>query len=1118
MTITTKIVYEDFQTVEFSLTSTESIQYNKYDIRVRHADTVLDGSGGSVRIAIATVTKSKSFTLSSIPTLFPIPTTSTMTSGELYTATIRVHDDSGVWVSLPTCEFYYDTRTFTVDPVDVSSLVVDSSHNFVTTAPVVRVDDGVAVTLLASDDAFFSYFRYNTVIMSCADVSTEQDHVSTHYDLHVISYNQPYVWNVDGLPDQTAYELWGAINHALTNPSGNGWTFDASTEDYKYIVPEILPSFDITTSDSYGYYLENPIASVTLGDVSGTISTNAITFSIDNISSYEIYPFQSITFELKNVSGSTLFSKTFTSPSNDDDEYIVYAAGSNADAAFITAVTNGLVNGETYNCNITLNFTDTGIYSPLQYRTTVVPDEFNDELEPIVVASVVNSWQADPTEGNGLVVSFMKTDQFLGIDSALGANQFPANLDAYGDTYVFAEYSVTVDASNWSSWHTLDGGSIYQGGVSYTTDANLNDGRYLIPKHTSSSTVGSDQTPVYIYAEIPDQDQYQLVKVRLTLQTDNTSFVEDKRVSTIMYVDPVNTATYPVADASFRYFPKPVAHNFSNDKPIIDSIDSNNVLFLVPVSVPPFFMSNVTTSGGTSGTASVVTNYTPNASYNDVQDDVSGLSYLPALSSFQLTVSYVCDENPAIYTVDVNMTVQQQGFPSSSFNISACTWSNANQEIDYTLIINATTTSVDRMDGWNLYTKLSSEADSAFVSYGNLLRGNPYGLVQNVDLFDEYPDYSVIDVKFVATRSLYLASDNYENQVETVDGLLDVVDSESTQIINLPDTPLPPPVADDITLSNTIYDVYGSRSATLSVTLPENAIGVRIVNGLNTYETTSVDIALPPTPTLFPYTIEYEYNSMVDGDIVSVYSAATTVSFTSGVSNRGVPVIVSKELVSGVVFNVAYTSSNTGSYSNSVLTSDVYLDLTPDVNVGSDVGSVNLAAYQGSEVSMYVKDTFVSTYTVGGVDTTSTQVIDSDPVAVNLASNPKIVESSIAITSSRSSLQFSVNNYGTPFLDRILVVVAQDATDNEGDVGTYALAMFENTAGFTVAGSPYTNTIGATGTLSVIEISGTGMEMTTSFQFTPASDFSSAPANVVIHVSNSDEGSDSCAIANWEPL
>lgn len=1406
MTITTKIVYEDFQTVEFSLTSTESIQYNKYDIRVRHADTVLDGSGGSVRIAIATVTKSKSFTLSSLPTLFPIPTNSTMTSGELYTATIRVHDASGVWVSLPTCEFYYDTRTFTVDPVDVSSLVIDASYNFVTTAPVVRWDDGVVANpeVLLSTDPLFNYFSFDTVTMSCADVSTEPDHVSTHYDLGEILYGEEYAWNVNGLPVQTAYELWGAIIHALTDPSGNGWTFDASANDYKYIVPEIAPSFDITTSDTYGYYLENPTVTLTLGDVSGTISTNAIKIVIDNISSYEVYPFQSITFELNDVSdNSTLFSKTFDTSGN---EYIVYAT----DTAFITAVDNGLVNGEAYNCNITLNFTDTDVYSPPQSRSTEVQDTFEDILEPISVAQVVNSWQLNSDEGNGLVVTFMKTNQFLGNDSALGENQFAANLDAYGDTYVLAEYSVYND--NWSSWQTLDGGSIFQGAITYATNESVNDGRYLIPKHTSSAVLGSAQSPVYIYTEIPDQDQYKLVKVRLTLQTDNTSFLESKRISdpmyvdpvsaatypdedasfryfpapaahdytidvpfitsisvldvvnfsvpasippyfksvitttgsgadfgsaaetnysgdnvviydtavtglsypvsytgatfqisvkyvylenstietasnshTIqqqgllpvtvasvvnswqvdpaqgaglvvtfmktaqfmgtsstgynldlssnqatvlaeynvldasgnltawmpldggsiwqgavlyatdaqnadgvyavpqdtssaalgsaqspvyiyaeipdqaqcplvqvrltlqtdssaydpliaqldpkeapiqlsepMYVDPVSTATYPVADASFRYFLKPAAHDFTNDKPIIDSIDgSGNVLFLVPVSVPPFFSSQVTTSvGGASGTASVVSNDTPDASFNYLSDDVSGLSYLPEVnSSLDLTVSYVSDENTVIYTVPTSMTVQKQGFPSGSFNISACSWNNVNQQIDYTLLINATATTVDRMDGWNLYTKLSTDTD--FDSYGNLLITNE-ALTQNVDLSGNYPDYSTIDVKFVATRSLYLASDNYESQVETVDGLLDVVDFKSTQIINLPDTALPPPVAADITLTNIIYNslTLTTQYATLSVTLPANAIGTRITEPDTTQHSSSntvynfSGIILLATPTAITYTVEFEYDSMVDGGNVSVYSAATNVSFTSGVSNRGAPVIVSKDRVSSAVFNVAYTSSNTGSYSNSVLTSDVYVDVDGSNNdVGTDDGSVNLSSYEGSEVDIYVKDSFSSTYTVAGSEYQTVQVINSAPVTLILAANPAINETSITITS--SYLQFSVNNNGTPFIDRVLVVVAQDATTDENDLGTYSLAMFENTAGFTVADSPYANTLsGPAHTLSVIGIYGTtGMEMTTLFQFIPASTFSSAPANVVIHVSNAVEGSDSCAIA-----
>ena len=1109
MTITTQIVYEDFQNVEFSLTSTGSIQYKKYDIRVCRPDTVLDGSGGSVRIAIATVTKHKSFTRSSTPTLFPIPTNSTMTNGGLYTATIRVCDASGVWVNLPTGEFYYDTRTFSVDPVNVSSLVIDGSYNFVTSAPVVRVDNGETENpdLLLSDDPFFDYFRFNTVIMSCASISTEPDHVSTQYDLGEISYGEEYVWNVNSLPSQRAYELWGAITNARTDPSGNGWTIDASTDGYKYIVPDIVPSFDITTSDTYGYNLVNPTVTLTLGDVSGEISPDPIKIVIDNFSSYEVYPFQSITFELSDVSG-LLFSKTFDTSGN---EYIVSAT----DPAFADAVDNGLlVNGEVYNCNITLNFTDTDVYSPPQSRSTEVQDTFEDFLEPIDVASVVNSWQLNPDENNGLVISFMKTNQFL------GDSDFPANLDAHGDTYVFAEYSV-YDNDEWSGWQTLDGGFISQcaiDDITYDTDTDINDGRYLIPKHISSAALGSAQDPVYIYAEIADQDQYPLVKVRLTLQTDNTSFLESNRTSDPMYVDPVSTAIYPVTDASFRYFPPPAPHDFTNDKPIIDSIDSNNVLFLVPVYVPPFFSSQVTTSvGGASGTASVVSNDT----FNYLRDDVSGLSYLPEVnSSFFLNVSYVYDENTVIYTVLRSMTVQKQGFPSDSFDITACSWDNVNQEIDYTLLINATATTVDRMDGWNLYTKLST--DTEFDSYGNLRITNPT-MTRSVDLSGNYPDYSLIDVKFVATRSLYLASNNYDSQVETVNGLLDVVDSESTQIINLPDTALPPPVAADITLTNIIYNSLTPLTpqyATLTVTKPANAIGTRITEPGLTHSSSSAvyifrgSIELSDEPSSFTYTVEYEYDSVVDGENVSVYSDATTVSFTSGVSNRGAPVIVSKNRVSSTVFNVVYTSSNNGNY-DSVLTSAVYVNGN---NVGTDdgstdEGSVNLSSYEGSAVNIYVEDSFLYTYTVNSDSYTDTQVINSPTVTLILATNPAINETSITITS--SDLQFSVNNNGAPFIDRVLVVVAQDATNVEGDQGTYSLAMFENTTGFgfTVAGSPYVNTLSDLAhTLSVNEISGTGMEMTTLFRFTPALPFSPAPANIVIYVSNAVEGSDSCAI------
>ena len=138
---------------------------------------------------------------------------------------------------------------------------------------------------------------------------------------------------------------------------------------------------------------------------------------------------------------------------------------------------------------------------------------------------------------------------------------------------------------------------------------------------------------------------------------------------------------------SFRYFPLPILNDFSSNAPVIVGIDSGNVLFNVPVSVPPYFASSVYPSGvigdTVSGSTSPVTNpgAVLDASDNAVLDEdgnyiysyssgvVSGLSYAPtADSSFQLNVVYVYSE----YTGDyfpmpvAQMTVQQQGFPSSS--------------------------------------------------------------------------------------------------------------------------------------------------------------------------------------------------------------------------------------------------------------------------------------------------------------------------------------------------------------------------------------------------------------------------------------------------------------------
>jgi len=754
-------------------------------------------------------------------------------------------------------------------------------------------------------------------------------------------------------------------------------------------------------------------------------------------------------------------------------------------------------------------------------------------LLPVTTANVVNSWQLNPAHGDGLVVSFKKTVQFMGNSSA------SYNLDASGNqATVMAEYRVKDASGNWSVWHKLSGGSIAQGSVTFSTNAANTNGVYAVPQHRSSAAAGSAQADVTIYAEIPDRDLYQLVQVRVTLLTESTEYdplitqlnpqEAPIQLSDIKVVEPVATATYPdaVNVPSFRHFPAPAKHDFAVDVPFITDIVTDVVAFSVPVSVPPFFSSNVTTDGNTSGIASIVSNADGNSA-NYLNDNVTNLSYVPtADSTFQLTVSYTCNENTAIYTDDESMTVQMQGVPVNEFSIVSAAWNSADQQLNYTLTISATSTSAYRMDGWDLYTKLSTESDAGYVAYANVLRSA--GLTQSISLDSSYPEVALIYVKFVATRSLYLSSTNYDNQVETVSGLDGAVDAETTQITKLQAT-LPVPTASDIVLSDIIYNMQGleNQNATLSVTLAANVSAVRITESDDTQHISTSStydfsgIALTSTPTPLSYTVEFKYDSVDNASTPGYYySAPVTVSFNTGKSNRAVPVIDSKNWVSSTDFEVIYTSVNSGSYNAATtLTSTVYVltGVNDPHDVGPDDGSVNLMAYKGLNVDMYVNDSYESSYSVGSNGSpTTTQSINSSSVNLYVAFNPKIIESSIAVDRVANILTFSMDNNGAPFIDQILVVFAQDATIAEGDQGVFALSMFQQTGGFAI-GPAYGNTLtgGPLHSMIVTEISGSGIDMVTSFAITFTIVLSAQPPNIVIYGANAVEGADSYAVGNF---
>jgi hypothetical protein len=601
------------------------------------------------------------------------------------------------------------------------------------------------------------------------------------------------------------------------------------------------------------------------------------------------------------------------------------------------------------------------------------------------------------------------------------------------------------------------------------------------------------------------------------------------------YVAPVSTATYPIADASVRYFPEATVHNFATYKPEIDSVNNSNVNFIVPVYVPPYFSSSVTTSGGTvNGTENetVVSNSgTSVVSY--ATGNVIGLSYVPTVaSSFQLTVAYTSNENTAIYTNNVSMPVQMQGLPSDSFTVTASSWDSSDQLIDYTLYINATSTTAYRMDGWNMYIKRNGDLDATYSSYGNLLLGA--GLSQTTSLNPSYDDYTKLDVKFVATRSIYLASNETANQVEGAYVAGATSDIELAHIIILPET-LPAPTADDIVVANLVHNTLNtsSQSGTLTVAPATNVAQITITDPASSTHTSSSPsaslellIGLTSTSAALSYSVTYDYNQYLNNVLVKLNSAQVTVTFTTGTSTRNAPVLTAKTRLANGSFDLTYTSSNTGTLTGTTMTSIAYVKPANNaaVSLGVADGTGNVAVYQSSEVALYVTDTFNTDYVAATISKeTANQDIQS-PNSTNfiLAANPKIDEQSIVVlkSSTQNRVRFSVSNNGAPVLHQVVLVVAQDSSDSENDAGFYALAIFTEVAGF-VAGTVVSDTLNLGGistifTLTAISIipGTTGMDTVTNFEFASSSSFATTNANVVLYVGNNTEGADSASFGN----
>lgn len=593
--------------------------------------------------------------------------------------------------------------------------------------------------------------------------------------------------------------------------------------------------------------------------------------------------------------------------------------------------------------------------------------------------------------------------------------------------------------------------------------------------------------------------------------------------------------------ASVRYLPKPEDHNFNTDKPVIKLADAdglNKISFDVPVSVPRHFESAVTTSGaGTvTGTATSVGNN--DAAYSG---NVTGLSYVPtADQSFTLTVAYKYSENNGVTTTPQSMPVQMQGFPKPSdkgFTIGSASWNQNTQQLDYEISMSATATSAVREDAWRVYTKLADEPISAYVFQGDVLKSA--GLAQSLPL-PAYENYSILNVMVVAIRSVYLESTNTEAQTET--NTNDALDAgiQTTQITKLP-TVLPQPTPDDITLSTFVFDGNASASqySELIVDKGSSAVySVRVIDANNTVDETikttdpsNFQLPITSTETTKQYDIAYGYPSYSSSGLTTKYSASTSLEYKTGVSYATAPAIQSKEYVDASNFAIGYTGGATTNSSNSgviSLESTIIGGANDETSFGANDGSINASSYKDTNIALRVQNKFDSQYKIvnGGVETSKPleqMVLGPESVSFRVAANPSIVSSSIVVRSTPNTITYNVRNNGDPYIDTALVMYAQDPGSNDGDKGTFGMAMFQNSAGFQV-GVSQTNVFRggllngvpttAAHTLTASAITGTGYDQVTTFTFQSATDMTTTNENVVLYVANAIEGSDSLVKAD----
>jgi surface protein len=351
-------------------------------------------------------------------------------------------------------------------------------------------------------------------------------------------------------------------------------------------------------------------------------------------------------------------------------------------------------------------------------------------------------------------------------------------------------------------------------------------------------------------------------------------------------------------------------------------------------------------------------------------------------------------------------------------------------------------------------------------------------------------------------------------------------DIEIVNIVKLPET-LPPPTSDDIVVANLVYNTLNtsSQSGTLTVAPGANVAQITITDPASSTTHTSSSpsaslallIGLTSTSTPLTYSVTYDYNQYLNNALVKLQSASVTVTFTTSTSERPAPVLTAKTLLANDSFDLSYTSSNTGTLTGTTMTSIAYVKPANDVAVALDA-SGNVAVYQGSEVVLYVIDTFNTDYVAATTSkNTANQYIQS-PNSANfiLAANPKIDEDSIVVVknSTQNLVKFSVNNNGAPVLNQVVLVVAQDSSDSENDPGFYALCIFTADNGF-VAGTVVSDTLDLGGINTTYTLTATSIDNTgANFTFTSSVPFSTTPVNIVIYVKSNTEGADSASFGN----